>query len=85
MRDLKPENCLLTHDNRIKICDFGWACKFNDEEHYLKLQAGSLPYMSPESLRGDTSTQKTDIWSLGILLYELFFNKEPFLANSPET
>ena len=37
MRDLKPENCLITHDDHIKICDLGWACSFNDEEHYLKL------------------------------------------------
>ena len=37
MRDLKPENCLITSDEHIKICDFGWACSFNDEEHYLKL------------------------------------------------
>ena len=41
--------------------------------------------MAPESLRGDTASSKTDIWSLGVMLYELFFNKEPFLASSPET
>ena len=41
--------------------------------------------MSPESLKGEIPSNKTDIWSLGIMLYELFFNKEPFLANNPET
>lgn len=50
MRDLKPENFLLTNENDLKMCDFGWATHDSDIE-YAMLKAGTLPYMSPECLQ----------------------------------
>ena len=77
MRDLKPENLLLDSKMNIKLCDFGWAAHMNDEE-YRKLKSGTYAYMSPESLKGELQGKQSDIWSLGILLYELNYKKEPF-------
>ena len=77
MRDIKPENILIDKDLNIKLCDFGWASRMNDEE-YRKLQGGTYIYMSPESLRGELQDQASDMWSLGVLLFELLHYKEPY-------
>lgn len=77
MRDLKPENLLLDGDKNIKVCDFGWATRMNDHE-YKKLQGGTFAYMSPETLDGREQDTCSDVWSLGILLFELYHNREPF-------
>ena len=84
MRDLKPENILLSEDKTIKICDFGWSSK-TDDYGWLNKRAGTFAYMAPESLKGENQTFKTDIWALGILLYELYYNKEPFPGQSCRT
>lgn len=55
----------------------GWAAQINDIK-WLRKKAGTYAYMSPEALLGKIQTQKSDIWSLGILLYELFHNIEPY-------
>ena len=77
MRDLKPENLLLDENMNIKVCDFGWATRMNDLE-YKKLKGGTFAYMSPETLEGKDQGFKSDVWSLGILLFELYHNREPF-------
>ena len=77
MRDLKPENLLLDENMNIKVCDFGWATKMDDYE-YKKLQGGTFAYMSPETLEGKEQGPGSDVWSLGILLFELYHNREPF-------
>lgn len=85
LRDLKPENILINiQDFHIRICDFGWAARIDDIK-WLKNKAGTFAYMSPESLQGKMQTQKSDIWSLGILLFELFFNIEPYAGTSCES
>src|SRR5580658_2616536 len=85
-RDLKPANLRLTRDNRLKILDFGLA-QFVRQEGDLSVTAsisegkqpsGTLPYMSPEQLRGEVADQGSDIWSAGAVLYELATGRRPF-------
>lgn len=83
MRDLKPENIILDNKSCIKMCDFGWAAKEDDFE-YCKITAGTYAYMSPESLQEKLQAKSSDIWSLGVLLYELYYNKEPFPGENSE-
>lgn len=77
MRDIKSENVLIGADLGIKLCDFGWASRMSDFE-YRRLQGGTYIYMSPESLRGELQGFESDLWSLGVLLYELIHYREPF-------
>ena len=77
MRDIKPENILIDEDLNVKLCDFGWASRMSDEE-YRKLKGGTYIYMSPENLRGELQGLESDMWSLGVLLYELTHYHEPF-------
>ena len=78
MRDIKPENILIDEQNNIKLCDFGWTASLNEDDNYRKVKAGTFAYMSPESLKGELQNVQSDIWSIGILLYELFHLKEPY-------
>ena len=78
LRDIKPENILVNIDQlQIKMCDFGWAAETSDIKWILN-KAGTYVYMSPEALKGEFQTKKSDLWSLGVLMFELFFNVEPF-------
>ena len=83
MRDIKPENVVLNEDMTPKLCDFGWASSLSDKR-YCSIRAGTFVYMSPESLLSKLQCKKSDVWCLGILLYELHFNKEPFNEISTE-
>jgi eukaryotic-like serine/threonine-protein kinase len=85
-RDLKPANMRWTQDNRLKILDFGLA-QFVRQETDMgvtasfsesKEVAGTLPYMAPEQLRGEVTDQRSDIWSAGVVLYELSTGRRPF-------
>jgi serine/threonine-protein kinase ULK/ATG1 len=69
-RDLKPANILMC-DGQLKIADFGFAIKVCDAAKSNKYNVGSPLYMAPESLRRNEYTLKTDIWSLGIIFYEM--------------
>ena len=88
-RDLKPQNLRLTNDGRLKIIDFGLAqllepSNFASTETASQAQqiAGTLPYMAPEQLRGEKTDTRSDIWSAGVVLYELATGKRPFVENS---
>ena len=77
-RDLKPNNIFLTKDNKIKIGDFGLA-KTLAFQNQAKTNVGAPAYLSPEILNDQPYDYKSDIWNLGIILYELTQLKHPFI------
>jgi Tol biopolymer transport system component len=84
-RDIKPENIMLRRDGLIKVFDFGLARQLNnaDQSSTAGLAVGTLRYMSPEQARGEALTGASDVFSLGIVLYELSTGKHPFHGDSP--
>jgi serine/threonine-protein kinase len=81
--DLKPDNLMLTSDSILKIIDFGTARrigkKLSGDDGYIE---GSPPYMSPEQIRGHPLDHRTDVYSLGAIIYELLEGRPPFAFNS---
>ena len=81
-RDIKPDNCLLTADDELKIVDFGVSEMFEKQsEMKTAKSAGSPAFLPPElcvSKHGDISGKAVDIWSMGVTLYCLYFGKIPF-------
>lgn len=80
-RDIKPDNIMIDVNGKVKILDFGWGFKI--EAHKLEKdnhQIGTVHYMAPELIARDDYDQKVDIWSAGVLLYEMCVGKDPFSA-----
>jgi serine/threonine protein kinase/Flp pilus assembly protein TadD len=78
-RDIKPENIMLSVDGNVKIMDFGLAkLKGGSQLTRTGTSLGTLAYMSPEQAQGSQADHRTDIWSFGILLYELLTGEVPF-------
>lgn len=83
-RDLKPQNILMDKNGKIKIVDFGIAVALNQSSvTQTNSVMGSVHYMSPEQTRGGMVTRQSDIYSLGIILYELITGKVPFNGETP--
>ncbi len=74
-RDVKPANIFLLKNDCIKLLDFGLACAQGEEDFE---QTGTVHYMSPEQIKGDSVDLRSDIYSLGIMAYEIFTGKKPF-------
>lgn len=72
-RDIKPGNILIQKDDRIKIFDFGLACAPGTRDEYV---SGTVLYLSPEQIRGNPMDERTDIYSLGIMAYEMFTGRK---------
>lgn len=83
-RDIKPSNILLTEDQDVKICDFSIAQIMTKDAEITMPTGfiGSPRYMSPEQVQEDLITNQTDLFSLGIVMYELLTGKHPFFAKS---
>ncbi|CAD8116245.1 unnamed protein product [Paramecium primaurelia] len=81
-RDLKPENLLLDQDGNVKICDFGWSAESLTEKRMTF--CGTYEYMAPEMLNKQPHDFSLDIWSLGILLYELLHGNAPYRGRNNE-
>ncbi|MBR1729025.1 MAG: Stk1 family PASTA domain-containing Ser/Thr kinase [Selenomonadaceae bacterium] len=82
--DIKPHNILMTTDNRAKIADFGIARAVTESTMtYSGSVVGSVRYFSPEQARGTGITPKSDVYSLGVTLYEMLTNHLPFNGDNP--
>src|SRR5690625_1612823 len=83
-RDIKPQNILIDHNGQVKVTDFGIAVALSATA-LTKTNSvlGSVHYLSPEQARGGLATKKSDIYSLGIVFYELLTGQLPFSGESP--
>lgn len=82
-RDLKPENILITRDGTVKMTDFGIARSVESNALTTGTPKGTPDYMSPEQAQGRAATRSSDIYSLGLIMYEVFTGRRAFYAETP--
>ena len=76
-RDIKPENVLLGEHGEVKLADFGWSLLHRHGR--CKTLCGTVEYLAPEMITGEGYDGSIDVWSLGVLSYELLFGHTPFI------
>ena len=81
-RDIKPANIMLGEDTDIKITDFGTALSFLSDQTQVSGIVGSPAYMSPEQVSEQPLNHQTDIYSLGVVMYQLLTGRLPFTADN---
>jgi serine/threonine protein kinase len=81
-RDIKPENILIDENNNVKLCDFGWCVDVSGGERGTF--CGTYEYMAPEIVKEKPYDKSIDVWSLGILLYEMLHGYSPFRARDDQ-
>ncbi|MBO4913697.1 MAG: Stk1 family PASTA domain-containing Ser/Thr kinase [Oscillospiraceae bacterium] len=82
-RDIKPQNVMILRDGSVKIADFGIARLESSKRHTMTQQAlGSVHYISPEQAKGDVTDARSDIYSAGVVLYEMLTSRLPFEGDS---
>jgi len=84
-RDLKPENIMVLGDGSVKVMDFGIAKLVQELNQTNTQSVGTLQYMSPEQIDARTIDHRTDLYCLGLVLYELLTGRPPFTSSSPRT
>ena len=81
-RDMKPQNVLISANGVVKLCDFGFARAMSTNTQVLTSIKGTPLYMSPELVKEQPYGNAADLWSLGVILYELFVGQPPFFTNN---
>ncbi len=84
-RDIKPANVMITRDGKVLVMDFGIARLISGPETAPQTSAvlGTASYLSPEQAQGQSVDARTDIYSLGVVLYEMLTGRPPFTGDSP--
>lgn len=77
-RDIKPQNIMVLRDGSVKVADFGIACLENSAQTLTQEALGSVHYISPEQAKGDRTDARSDIYSAGVVLYEMLSGRLPF-------
>ncbi len=81
-RDIKPQNIMVLRDGSVKVADFGIACLENSSQTLTQEALGSVHYISPEQARGDRTDARSDIYSAGVVMYEMLSGRLPFEGDS---
>jgi serine/threonine-protein kinase len=81
-RDIKPQNIMVLRDGSVKVADFGIACLENSAQTLTQEALGSVHYISPEQARGDRTDARSDIYSAGVVMYEMLTGRLPFEGDS---
>ena len=82
-RDIKPGNVMVSKDGNVKVVDFGIARVLETSRTQTGMLIGTFAYMSPEQYHGEHADERSDIWSFGVLFYELLTYQKPFTGSTP--